>query len=219
MKEIAPLIQSARMGDSEAYGVIVSRFQDMAYAYAYAILNDFVLAQDAAQEAFIEAYQCLPNLREELAFPAWLKRIVHKHYDRLIRGKRLTTAPLETVAEVASPHPGPAKPVERDELVRNVREAIRELPLPQREVTTLFYINGYSHQDIAEFLEIPAKTVKSRLHASRTRLRERMIDMVEDELKSNALPEKQLLREMKQRLSMLCGKRFHSGRIHRMAFT
>ncbi|HEX2924129.1 MAG TPA: sigma-70 family RNA polymerase sigma factor [Chloroflexota bacterium] len=189
MEEIVPLIRRARTGDSEAYGVIVGRFQDMAYAYAYAILNDFHLAQDAAQEAFIEAYRCLPSLREELAFPAWFKRIVYKHCDRLTRGKRLATAPLESIAETASPLPGPAEEAERHELARRVQEAIRELPVGQRVVTTLFYINGYSHQEIADFLEVPAKTVKSRLHASRGRLRERMLEMVEDELKSNPLPD------------------------------
>lgn len=64
------------------------RFQDMAYGYAYAVLNDFHLAEDAAQEAFVEAHGCLPNLEHPQAFPAWLKRIVFKHCDRLTRGKR-----------------------------------------------------------------------------------------------------------------------------------
>lgn len=189
MEEIVALIHRARMGDSEAYGVIVSRFQDMAYGYAYAILHDFHLAQDAAQEAFIEAYQCLSSLREDLAFPAWLKRIVYKHCDRMTRGKRLDTAPLDAVVEMPSTQPGPDEVLEQRELARRVQDAIRQLPEPQRMVTTLFYINGYSHQEIADFLEVPAKTVKSRLHASRNRLRERMIDMVQDELKANSLPD------------------------------
>lgn len=189
MEEIVALIHRAQAGDSEAYGVVVGRFQDMAYGYAYAYLGDFHMAQDAAQEAFIEAYQCLPSLREALAFPAWFKRIVHKQCDRLTRGRRLNTTPLDAIAETASPLPGPGEVAERDELAQRVQSAIRELPERQRVVTTLFYINGYSHQDIAEFLEVPAKTVKSRLHASRGRLRKRMIDMVGDELKANSLPE------------------------------
>jgi len=53
----------------------------MAYGYAYAILSDFHLAEDAVQEVFIEAYYCLPGLHEPLAFAAWLKRIVFKHCD------------------------------------------------------------------------------------------------------------------------------------------
>ena len=189
MEDIVTLINQAQAGDSQAYGVIVSRFQNMAYGYAYAILNDFHLAQDAAQEAFIEAYLCLPTLREAFAFPVWFKRIVFKQCDRLTRGKRHTTAPLETVAEMASPLPGPSEVAEQREFNQQVQNAISELPQEQRIVTTLFYISGYSHQEIADFLEVPAKTVKSRLHASRVRLRERMIDMVEDELKNNALPE------------------------------
>ena len=189
MEELVTLVNRAQSGDTEAYGVLVSRFQDMAYGYAYAFLSDFDLAQDAAQEAFIEAYQCLPTLREAYAFPAWLKRIVHKHCDRLTRRKRVPIASLDTAVDLACSRPGPADIAESRDLAQRVREAISGLPDQQRVVTTLFYINGYSHNDIAEFLEVPAKTVKSRLHASRTRLRERMIDMVEDELKSNKLPE------------------------------
>ena len=188
METMSELIQRAQAGDAEAYSALVGRFQDMAYGYAYAILSDFDLAQDAAQEAFVEAYQSLPALREALAFPAWFKRIVYKHCDRLTRRKRLPTVTLDAAAEVASPLPGPAEEVERRELARRVQGAIRELPVPQRVVTTLFYINGYSHQEISDFLEVPAKTVKSRLHSSRGRLRERMMDMVGDELKANALP-------------------------------
>ena len=94
MQEIIALVRRAQTGDPAAYGILVGRFQDMAYGYAYAILNDFHLAQDATQEAFIEAYQCLLGLREVQAFPSWLKRKVHKHCDRLIRRKHQALAPI-----------------------------------------------------------------------------------------------------------------------------
>lgn len=189
MEELTALIQRAQKGDPEAYGELVNRFQDMSYGYAYACLGDFQLAQDAAQEAFIEAYQCLPTLREAHAFPAWFRRIVFKHCDRLIRGKRLDTLPLESAAEAASPHLNPAEILELREVGKRVQSAIHELPLKEREVTTLFYIDGYSQQEIADFLDVPAKTVKSRLYASRQRLKERILNMVQDELKTNPLPE------------------------------
>ena len=70
-----------------------------------------------------------------------------------------------------------------------VVEAIKSLPQPQREAVTLFYINGYSQKEIAEFLEVPVNTVKSRLHSSRERLKERMIDMVEQVFNENKLPD------------------------------
>ena len=189
MQDLTTLIQRAQQRDPEAYGEIIARFQAMAYGYAYAFLGDFQLAQDAAQEAFIEAYQCLPTLREARAFPAWFKRIVFKHCDRLTRGKRLETLPLESADETAAPHPSPAEIFDRREVEKRVQSAIQELPQKEREVTTLFYINGYSQQEIADFLDVPAKTVKSRLYASRQRLKERMLDMVQDELHTNRLPD------------------------------
>ncbi len=105
MQEWKTLVEAARDGDLEAYGRVVRRFQDMAYGYAYSVLGDFGLAEDAAQEAFVEAYQCLANLREPMAFPSWLRKIVFKRCDRITRGKRLATVPLESAAEVASAAP------------------------------------------------------------------------------------------------------------------
>jgi RNA polymerase sigma factor (sigma-70 family) len=183
------LVTRAQGGDTTAYGELVRRFQDMAYGYAYAILSDFCLAQDAAQEAFIEAYRCLPSLRLPTAFPGWLKRIVFKHCDRLTRGKRLATTPLDAAGDLPTRAPGPADQAEIREMQRAVLRAIGELPTHQREVTALYYIDGYSQNEIATFLEVPTSTVKSRLYASRRQLKERMMDMVRDTLQSNALPE------------------------------
>jgi RNA polymerase sigma factor (sigma-70 family) len=160
----------------------------MAYGCSYSILGDFVLAQDAAQEAFIEAYRDLPKLRQPAAFPGWFRRIVFKHCDRLTRGKHFLAVPLEAAAEIASDAPGPDEIIEEREMKNGVLEAIRALPENERMATTLFYINGYSQKEIAEFLDVPVTTVKNRLHTSRKRLRERMIPMVDETLKSFPLP-------------------------------
>jgi len=69
-----------------------------------------------------------------------------------------------------------------------IMEAVRSLPPPQREATTLFYINGYSQDEIAEFLEVPVNTVKSRLHSARLKLKERMIMMVKEAFDEYKLP-------------------------------
>jgi RNA polymerase sigma factor (sigma-70 family) len=188
--ELRDLVTRARDGDLEAYARIVGRFQAMAAGCAYSLLGDFHLAEDAAQEAFVQAYRDLATLREPAAFPGWLRRIVFKHCDRLTRGKRVRTAPLEAAAGVAADEPGPADLAERREMQGRVLDAIRGLPEHERMVTTLFYIDGYSQQAIAEFLEVPTSTVKNRLHASRKRLRERMIGMVEDALRHNAPDER-----------------------------
>jgi RNA polymerase sigma factor (sigma-70 family) len=189
LPEMEQLVRQARSGDVDAFTQLVERFQHMAYGYAYAYLNDFDLAQDAAQEAFIEAYRSLADLREAATFPAWFKRILFKYCDRQVRSRRPPPAPLDEIVEPVSDLPSPPDAAERNELARCVRSAIYELPIDQRVATTLFYINGYSQQEIAEFLEVPPKTVKSRLHTSRQKLKQRMVDMMEDELKNHGLPD------------------------------
>src|SRR3989442_13950491 len=107
---------------------MVRRFQDMAVGYAASILGDFHLAEDAAQEAFLEAWRDLPQLREPAAFAGWLRRIIFKQCDRLTRGKRLTTVPIEAADAVAAPQPDPGEAAERRELQDTVRRAIQSLP-------------------------------------------------------------------------------------------
>jgi RNA polymerase sigma factor (sigma-70 family) len=167
----------------------VKGFQQPAYAYAYALVGDHHLAQDVTQEAFVEAYRSLPALREPRAFPTWLRRIVFKHCDRFTR--RRTTGLLEPgdLDEMASSLPGPAELAERREQAALVRAAVRDLPEAHRTVTTLYYMAGHSQREIAEFLEIPVKTVKSRLHTARDRLRKRMVEMVRDDFGKSSLPE------------------------------
>ena len=69
VEELGSLVVRARSGSLDAYGAIVRRFQDLAYGYAYSLLGDFHLAEDVAQEAFLEAYRHLVDLREPAAFP------------------------------------------------------------------------------------------------------------------------------------------------------
>jgi RNA polymerase sigma factor (sigma-70 family) len=201
MEELKPLVVRAQAGDLDAYGEIVGRFQDMAYGYAYSVLGDFHLAEDVAQEAFIEAYRCLANLREPAAFPGWFRRIVFKHCERMIRRKEVAAVPLEAAAGIASPGRYPAQAAEEREMKGKVLAAIRSLPEHERTVTTLFYINGYSQNDIAAFLEVAPGTVKSRLHNSRKRLKERILNMVSEQLKSHPLPD-EFPKQIRELLSM-----------------
>ena len=101
MIELNELVERSRTGDLEAFAEVVRRFQDMAHGYAHSILGDFHLAEDAAQEAFVDAYYKLDALREPAAFPGWFRRIVFKHCDRAIQKKRVPTVPLEEGMSVA----------------------------------------------------------------------------------------------------------------------
>jgi RNA polymerase sigma factor (sigma-70 family) len=169
-----------------AYGQLVDRFRDMACGYAYSMLGDFHLAEDAAQEAFITAFGKLEQLRQPEAFPGWFRRIVFSACGRIQRRENLPAASIDAAADVPAVAADPAGIAEDNEMKNEVLQAIRQLPDEQREATMLFYINGYSQRDISEFLEVPVHTVKNRLHASRMRLKERMLTMVKDTLHTNA---------------------------------
>src|SRR5215467_9981996 len=100
----------------EAFGELVIRFQDMAFACAFAVLRDAYLAQDTAQEAFVIAWQKLAQLREPAAFPGWFKRIVVTQCTRLTRCKRLQFLPLDAGADKSADDPGPQVSAERRDL-------------------------------------------------------------------------------------------------------
>ena len=179
-------VARARAGDRAAFEEVVRRFQALAVGYAYSILGDFHWAEDAAQEAFVEAYFRLGGLREPLAFPAWLRRVVFKHCDRLTRRRRVPTVPLEAGIQAADPAPGPDETALADMRREAVLSAINALPEGERAATTLYYIDGYSVAEVGAFLEVPGSTVKNRLHSARARLHAGMEGMVEKTLKDSA---------------------------------
>ena len=166
----------------EAFGELVRLFQDMAYACAYAVLGDFRLAEDAAQEAFITAWQKLDQLRQPEAFPGWFRRIVLTECNRLARGKRIRTTPLDNGISVPSADADPQTFIERDELIGVVSAAINALPEKERMVVVLFYVEGNSQNDISAFLEVPTTTVAKRLYSARVRLKGMMTDRFKQDL-------------------------------------
>lgn len=153
-----------------AFSLLIDRFWNSAVAWAYAVLGDFDSAQDAAQEAFISAYHHLGDLREPSAFPAWLRRIVVSQCVRTLRRRAGGEQALDEETEVA-PSDDPARVHETTEREEKVRAAVRALPDHERSVTELFYLSGYSQQEIAETLDLPLTTVKKRLQYARERLK------------------------------------------------
>ena len=96
MDELAETFSRAQQGDKVAFGELVRRYQDLAVGYAYAVLGDFHHAEDAAQDAFVDAFKHIDQVYELRSFPAWLKKVVFKHCDRITRRKTLPTAPPAT---------------------------------------------------------------------------------------------------------------------------
>jgi RNA polymerase sigma factor (sigma-70 family) len=186
METLQTLVEAAQHGDLHAFSTVIQQFQGMAYATAYRMLGDVHLAEDATQEAFIEAYLGLPSLREPIAFPAWLRRIVLRQGERLIRNRHnAMTISLEAcpTPEVIRDDFNPALLTEHYEQQRIVRQAIDDLSAPQRDVVLLFYGNGYALKEIAIMLDIPLSTVKKRLFDGRKHLKQHLMGLVQNTLR------------------------------------
>src|SRR6476619_7222248 len=163
------LVERARRGDREAFAVLVHQVSDTLYTVAHRILRDTGLAEDALQNALVLAWRQLPHLREADSFEAWIHRIlVHACYDEVQRSRQWSANVRVLPVE------GPTTPDEtsvvaaRDELER----AFRRLPVDQRAVFVLHHYLGLPLVEIAEMLEIPAGTARSRLHYATRGLRD-----------------------------------------------
>lgn len=184
-QKLETVVQQATLGDIQAFETIVYRFQDMAVGYAYAVVGDFHLAEDVAQESFVQIYQDLTQLREPKAFPTWFRKVVYKQCDRMTRRKQLPSIHLETSTLIVDNQPSLSERIETSELQQRVHDAILSLPEGQRRVVTLYYISEYSQKEIAAFLDIPLTTVKKRLHDAKKRLKQRMTQMTKTYLHDN----------------------------------
>lgn len=177
MQDLADLVIRVREGDDEAFTDIVRRFEDMAVGYGYSLVGDFQLAEDAAQEAFLEAYVCLSQLREPAAFPGWFRRIVFKQCDRMTRRKTGQFEGLQT-AEQSSVETKETKGEDQREMSSQIWTAIDALPEHERAAVMLYYLSGYSQQEVSEFLSVTVAAVKKRLFSARRRLKEMLMDSV-----------------------------------------
>ena len=180
-------IATAQQGDITAFNRLVLQYQDMAYSLAYRIMSDPDAAADAAQEAFISAYQGLPRFRGG-SFKAWLMRIVvNACYDELRRRKRHPQEPLDgpqaeepiPASPLNSTPESPEAYVQRRELSRLLQAGIAQLPEDQRTILVLSDIQGFDYAEIAEVVGVPAGTIKSRLHRARAKLRDYLRDQEE----------------------------------------
>ncbi|HEV8247322.1 MAG TPA: sigma-70 family RNA polymerase sigma factor [Polyangiaceae bacterium] len=182
MTPLFDLVSRAQSGDIAAFSEVVERVQDVAIAYGYARLGDRQLAEDVAQEALIEAFRSLSQLRDPRAFMSFFRTLLFKHVDRVQRKKQPPTVALELTPDVAADALDPSQIHEASERRERVRSEVRALPDALRVAVMLFYGAGHSIEAIAEFNEEPVGTIKRRLHDARRLLKERMIDMVKDAL-------------------------------------
>ena len=137
------------------------------------MLGDTAAAEDALQEAFVNAFRKLHLFEGRSSFGAWLKRIVINKCLSHLNKKQLFTEPIdERIME--EPDSGPAASYQYEFSPEQVHQAIKSLPEGCRVIFTLYQLEGYDHQEIAQILRVSVSTSKSQYHRAKKLLRERL---------------------------------------------
>lgn len=180
------LVEACRAGRSEAFGILVRRYQDRIYPTLLRLTGSPEDACDLLQDAFLRAYEKLDRFQGESSFYTWIYRIavnlaLSDRRRRKVIGrspKSLDAEPVERAEDTASTDP--SLPLERAEQEARVLEALGRLLPDQRAVVVLKDLDGHRYDEIAALLGIPVGTVRSRLHRARGELRVLLQDLFEE---------------------------------------
>jgi RNA polymerase sigma-70 factor (ECF subfamily) len=160
------LVARCLEGESSAFEPIVERYQRPLFNLALRMTGRHDEALDATQNAFVSAYTHLGTFDPKQRFFSWIYRILKNECLNVLR-KRREMGPLPV--DIPSPD-GPADGLERHERQAAIKAALLELTVEYREVILLRHFTELSYEEIASTLDIPVKTVKSRLYSARQRL-------------------------------------------------
>lgn len=181
------LIQDALAGNSRAFEQLVYRYQDrLVHSLEHAI-GSREDALEVAQQAFLLAWRRLSTFRGESAFYSWLYRIARNVAISHSRRNRLATGSLDALSDASSfepvdhaPDSVPGHQLELSEQLQFVRDALQQIPEDFRQALVLKEIDGCSYEEIAQILDIPLGTVRSRIFRARQDLTDRLRRLIRD---------------------------------------
>jgi RNA polymerase sigma-70 factor, ECF subfamily len=175
------IVQRALTGETDAFGEIVRRWERRIFALAYGILGREEDARDATQETFLAAFRNLRGFRGEAKVSSWLHRIaVNQCITRQRQARVRSEAALDDEEEKNSARfampviYAPSRVVERRQETVAVRRAVNSLPIELRQVVIMKEFEELTFREIAEVLELPLSTVKSRLYTAMKQLQMRL---------------------------------------------
>jgi RNA polymerase sigma-70 factor (ECF subfamily) len=171
------LVERVREGDKQAFGLLVDKYRRKLLRLLSRMVRDQDEIEDIAQETFIKAYRALPQFRGDAAFYTWLYRIgvnTAKNY-LVTRGRAMPTVSDQAMNDedepderlVAKEIGTPESELISKQMVMAVNEAVEALPEELRQAITLREIEGMSYEEIAEYMECPIGTVRSRIFRAR----------------------------------------------------
>jgi len=185
----AQLISQALAGQTAAFGQLVQKYQDRLYNTVVHVAGNAEDAKDVVQEAFVQAFLKLESFQGASAFYTWLYRIAFN----VAGTHRRRRGAMRSAEQIASneghlrssvegsprnPADGPSERLEREERCQQVRHAISQLAEEHRVVLVLREMDGCCYETIAEILDLPVGTVRSRLHRARIQLREQLKEVL-----------------------------------------
>ena len=168
------LVSSAQKGDRNAFSELVRNYAQGVMNVVYRMCGDVQIAEDAAQETFIQAWLHLSSYRPQTSLRNWLYRIaVNAATDMLRKDKRILPNSMEDL-QLIDGQPGPEMVVSQQERIVLVQKAVLSLPEASRAVLVLREYEGLSYQEISSTLDIPIGTVMSRLNYARKLLKDKL---------------------------------------------
>jgi len=168
------LVRQCLEGRREAFGDLMARHQKAVFNVALRMTKDFQQAQDLTQTVFIKAYEHLDTFDARHKFFSWIYRMaVNESLNFLKRSRRFEA--FDESAEYAAGGEKPAEDYEESEMSRNIQNALMDLQIDHRAVIVLKHFENLSYDEIGYILDIPEKTVKSRLFTARQMLKDVML--------------------------------------------
>ncbi len=178
------IIERCKRGDLGAFNELVKKYEKLVYNFAYRLTGNYDDANDIGQEAFLRVYNAIGSFRGDASFTTWLFRITTNVF--LDERKRARAHPHTSLDEyvaldessvsrqIEDTAPTPDVVTEGKERAQILEDAIRTLPEYQRAVVTLYHTQQKSYEEIAEIMDQPIGTVKSRLNRARLALKEKL---------------------------------------------
>jgi len=189
----AALVKRVQQGDKQAFNLLVLKYQTKIVNLVMRYIRDPDEANDVAQEAFLKAYRALPRFRGDSAFYTWLYRIaVNTAKNYLVAAKR---RPVEYDLDLQDPEQydmqarlkdidSPERVIMKDEVQQTIDEAIQDLPEDLRTAIILRELEGMTYEEIAETMECPVGTVRSRIFRAREAISKRIEPLLRPAKKS-----------------------------------